>query len=58
MLYLLWDLKQKVGHATRTVDECLKQAKADMTIRTTLLECRLHARRPRPARHHAGAVRS
>ncbi len=40
MLYLLWDLKQKVGHATRTVDECLKQAKADMTIRTTLLECR------------------
>ncbi|MGO9389465.1 [protein-PII] uridylyltransferase [Rhodoblastus sp.] len=41
MLYLLWDLKQKVGHATRTVDECLKQAKADMTIRTTLLECRL-----------------
>jgi [protein-PII] uridylyltransferase len=41
MLYLLWDLKQKVGHATRTVEECLKQAKADMTIRTTLLECRL-----------------
>jgi [protein-PII] uridylyltransferase len=40
MLYLLWDLKQKVGHATRTVDECLRQAKADMTIRTTLLECR------------------
>jgi [protein-PII] uridylyltransferase len=40
MLYLLWDLKQKIGHATRTVDECLKQAKADMTIRTTLLECR------------------
>ncbi|WP_374545322.1 [protein-PII] uridylyltransferase [Rhodoblastus sp.] len=40
MLYLLWDLKQKVGHATRTVEECLRQAKADMTIRTTLLECR------------------
>ncbi len=40
MLYLLWDLKQKVGHATRTVDECLRQARADMTIRTTLLECR------------------
>ena len=34
-------LKQKVGHATRTVDECLKQARADMTIRTTLLEARL-----------------
>jgi [protein-PII] uridylyltransferase len=40
MLYLLWDLKQKVGHATRTVEECLRQAKADMTVRTTLLECR------------------
>src|SRR5271157_5816744 len=40
LLYILWDLKQKVGHATRTVDECLKQARADMTIRTTLLEAR------------------
>ena len=40
LLYVLWDLKQKVGHATRTVDECLKQARADMTIRTTLLEAR------------------
>src|SRR5271166_4760688 len=41
LLYVLWDLKQKVGHATRTVDECLKQARADMTIRTTLIEARL-----------------
>jgi [protein-PII] uridylyltransferase len=40
MLYVLWDLRQKVGHATRTVDECLRQAKADMTIRTSLLEAR------------------
>jgi len=41
LLYGLWDLKQKVGHATRTIDECLKQARADMTIRTTLIEARL-----------------
>jgi [protein-PII] uridylyltransferase len=41
ILYVLWDLKQKVGHATRSVEECLKQARADMTIRTTLLEARL-----------------
>ena len=41
LLYVLWDLKQKVGHATRTVDECLRQARADMTIRTTLVEARL-----------------
>jgi [protein-PII] uridylyltransferase len=40
LLYVLWDLKQKVGHATRTIDECLKQARADMTIRTTLIEAR------------------
>jgi [protein-PII] uridylyltransferase len=41
MLYLLWDLRQKVGHATRTVEECLHQARADMTVRTSLLEARL-----------------
>ncbi|MGO9422336.1 [protein-PII] uridylyltransferase [Roseiarcus sp.] len=41
LLYVLWDLKQKVGHATRTIEECLKQARADMTIRTTLIEARL-----------------
>ncbi len=40
MLYVLWDLRQKVGHSTRSVDECMRQAKADMTIRTALLESR------------------
>lgn len=40
MLYVLWDLGFKVGHAVRTVDENLKQAMADMTIRTSLLESR------------------
>jgi [protein-PII] uridylyltransferase len=38
MLYLLWDLGFKVGHATRTVDQCLKMAAQDMTIRTALLD--------------------
>ncbi|MGA7197766.1 [protein-PII] uridylyltransferase, partial [Roseiarcus sp.] len=41
LLYVLWDLKLKVGHATRTIEECLKQARGDMTIRTTLIEARL-----------------
>ncbi len=41
MLYILWDLRQKVGHATRSVDECLRQARADMTIRTAVLDARL-----------------
>ncbi len=38
MLYVLWDLGFKVGHATRTVDQCLKLAAADITIRTSLLD--------------------
>lgn len=40
MLYLLWDLGLKVGHATRTVDESLRYAERDQTIRTALLEAR------------------
>ena len=40
MLYVLWDLKLKVGHATRSVEECLREGRADMTIRTSLLEAR------------------
>ncbi|MFS4436761.1 [protein-PII] uridylyltransferase [Paracoccaceae bacterium GXU_MW_L88] len=43
LLYTLWDLKMKVGHATRTVEECLRQASADLTVRTALLEKRLLA---------------
>ena len=40
MLYLLWDMGLKVGHATRTVDESLRYAERDQTIRTALLEAR------------------
>src|SRR3954452_7564465 len=40
VLYVLWDLKLKVGHATRSVEECVREAKADMTTRTALLEAR------------------
>ena len=40
LLYLLWDLGLKIGHATRSVEECLRQAKSDLTIRTGLLEAR------------------
>jgi len=41
MLYLLWDLGFKVGHATRTVEQCVKLGYADITIRTALLDSRL-----------------
>lgn len=40
MLYMLWDLGLKVGHATRSLDECLRLARSDMTIRTSVLEAR------------------
>ncbi len=40
ILYILWDLGQKVGHAVRSVDECIRMARADMTVRTATLEAR------------------
>ena len=40
ILYVLWDLGLKVGHATRSVDECIRLARSDMTIRTAVLEAR------------------
>jgi [protein-PII] uridylyltransferase len=41
MLHMLWDLKLKVGHSVRSVDEMIFYAKKDMTIRTACLESRL-----------------
>ena len=38
MLYILWDLKLKVGHASRTVRDCIRLAREDYTIRTSLVE--------------------
>jgi len=40
MLYILWDLHLKVGHASRTVKDCLRLGREDYTIRTALLEHR------------------
>ena len=40
ILYCLWDMGLKVGHAMRSIDESVRQAKADMTIRTSILESR------------------
>ena len=39
-LYMLWDLGLKVGHSARSLDECMRQARADTTITTALLESR------------------
>ncbi|MBL4926900.1 [protein-PII] uridylyltransferase [Fuscibacter oryzae] len=43
MLYILWDLKLKVGHSSRTVKDCLRLGREDITIRTALLEHRFIA---------------
>ncbi|PZU21835.1 [protein-PII] uridylyltransferase [Allorhizobium borbori] len=40
VLYLLWDMGFKVGHSVRSVEECIRQSIADMTIRTAILETR------------------
>ncbi len=40
ILYMLWDLGLKVGHATRSLAECVRLAKQDITIRTAILEAR------------------
>ncbi|PJE32399.1 Bifunctional uridylyltransferase/uridylyl-removing enzyme [Pseudooceanicola marinus] len=43
MLYVMWDLHLKVGHASRTIRECLKLGGEDYTIRTSLMETRFLA---------------
>lgn len=40
MLYSLWDLGLKVGHSSRSIDEMIRMAKSDLTVRTALLEAR------------------
>ncbi len=40
ILYMLWDLGLKIGQATRSLTECVRLSKQDITIRTALLEAR------------------
>jgi len=46
MLYIFWDLHLKVGHASRTIKECIRLGREDYTIRTALLERRFIAGEP------------
>ena len=41
ILHVLWDLKLKVGHSLRSVNELIALSKKDMTVRTAFLEARL-----------------
>jgi [protein-PII] uridylyltransferase len=40
VLHLLWDLKLKVGHSIRSIEQMVKLARQDMTVRTAVLEAR------------------
>ncbi|MGK5029421.1 [protein-PII] uridylyltransferase [Janthinobacterium sp. MDT1-19] len=41
LVQLLWDLGLEIGHSIRTVEECMVESKADITVQTSLLEARL-----------------
>ena len=43
----LWDLQLKVGHSARTLGDCAKAARDDITIATNLMETRTIAGSPR-----------
>lgn len=40
-LSFLWDIGLKLAQSVRTLEDCIEQARADQTVMTNLLECRL-----------------
>lgn len=40
LLYFLWDMKLDVGYSVRTTADCIDMAKADLTVKTALLDSR------------------
>ncbi|MGE5621757.1 MAG: nucleotidyltransferase domain-containing protein, partial [Bacillota bacterium] len=41
LVQLFWDIGLEIGHSIRTIDECLTESAADITVQTALLEARL-----------------
>jgi len=53
---LFWDIGLEIGHSIRTVEECLAESAADITVQTSLLEARLVTRQPAPVSCAAGTL--
>jgi [protein-PII] uridylyltransferase len=43
LVQLLWDIGLEIGHSIRTLDQCMSESAADITVQTSLLEARLVA---------------
>ncbi|QAU34631.1 [protein-PII] uridylyltransferase [Janthinobacterium sp. 17J80-10] len=41
LVQLFWDIGLEIGHSIRTIDECLTESAADITVQTSLLEARV-----------------